>query len=130
MGSLTSRTWLGEDSRRDSAKSADLQSANERIRLLQNAAQHQSDIWEISQVVKKMGLYYDRREWKKCVDEVFADTVYSDYSSLVGDIGKAVTTKESMHKTWNSFMPGFSATSHTISNIGMLSLFFPHFLFF
>ena len=69
----------------------------------------------IIEVINKVAIYADLRQWDKFATEVFEPEVTLDYRSLFG--GNVQTSKvEDVIAGWKSVLPGFKSTQHLLGN--------------
>ena len=69
---------------------------------------------EIIEIVNRLFVYTDNREWKKLQNEVFTNEVYFDMSSLGGE--KAEKTAASICALWEKGFEGVDAVNHLAGN--------------
>ncbi len=69
---------------------------------------------EIIEVVNKLFVYTDYKEWDKLQQEVFADVVDFDMSSLGGDVAKK--TSRQICEEWDKGFEGLDAVNHLAGN--------------
>ncbi len=69
---------------------------------------------EIIEVVNKLFVYTDYKEWDKLQQEVFADIVDFDMSSLGGDVAKK--TSRQICEEWDKGFEGLDAVNHLAGN--------------
>lgn len=69
---------------------------------------------KIIEVVNRLFIYTDNREWEKLQKEVFAGTVFFDVTSL-GGISENISAEE-ICKTWEKGFFGLDAVHHLVGN--------------
>lgn len=70
---------------------------------------------QIVEIVHKLFIYTDSRNWNNLQQEVFTESVFFDMSSL-GSEAK-VTTAKSICETWESGFAGLDAVNHLAGNL-------------
>ena len=70
---------------------------------------------QIIEVVNKLFLYTDNRQWDKIIDEVFTDSVLFDMSSAGGGEAAILNAKE-ICNNWNKGLQGIDAIHHQAGN--------------
>jgi len=74
-----------------------------------------SDIAMIKTTLEAMAVLADQNRFA-ALEEIFADHVTVDYTSLFGGTAAPIGVKKLMTQ-WASFLPGFEVTRHNLSNI-------------
>ncbi|MEM8795266.1 MAG: nuclear transport factor 2 family protein [Pseudomonadota bacterium] len=69
---------------------------------------------EITRSITDIAAGADRHDWKR-VEDAFAETVTTDYTSLFGGAAVTQPSKE-LVAGWASFLPGFDITQHIVTN--------------
>ena len=69
---------------------------------------------EIIEVVNKLFVYTDHKEWNKLKEEVFTDVVDFDMSSLGGEVAKK--TSNQICEEWDKGFEGLDAVNHLAGN--------------
>ena len=69
---------------------------------------------DIIEIVNKLFVYTDNKEWDKLQNEVFTDVVDFDMSSLGGDVAKK--TSKQICEEWNKGFEGLDAVNHLAGN--------------
>ena len=69
---------------------------------------------EIIEVVNKLFVYTDYKEWGKLQEEVFTDVVDFDMSSLGGEVAKK--TSNQICEEWDKGFEGLDAVNHLAGN--------------
>lgn len=67
-----------------------------------------------SETVTQLFVATDNKEWNK-VEELFADEVVLDYSSMSGNPAATLSPKQ-ITDSWKTILPGFTATHHQVGN--------------
>lgn len=70
---------------------------------------------QIIEIVHKLFIYTDSREWNKLQEEVFTESVFFDMSSL-GSEAK-LTSAKSICETWESGFAGLTSVNHLAGNL-------------
>lgn len=70
---------------------------------------------EIEDVISRLGLYIDSKDWAKLV-EVLDEEVELDYTSLFGGLVEKIKSSEVIAR-WKSLLTPLKATQHVITNI-------------
>ncbi len=70
---------------------------------------------QIIEVVNKLFVYTDNRQWDKIIDEVFTDSVLFDMSSAGGGEAAILNAKE-ICNNWNKGLQGIDAIHHQAGN--------------
>ena len=78
-----------------------------------------ADIAMIKTTLEAMAVLADQNRYA-ALEEVFADQVTVDYTSLFGGTAAPIAAKELMTQ-WASFLPGFEVTRHNLSNIKVVA---------
>lgn len=68
----------------------------------------------VNETVSKLFVTTDNKEWSK-VEEIFADKVELDYSSMNGNPVVILTPKQ-ITDSWKTILPGFKYTHHQVGN--------------
>ena len=69
---------------------------------------------DIIEIVNKLFVYTDNKEWDKLQKEVFTDVVDFDMSSLGGDVAKK--TSQQICEEWDKGFEGLDAVNHLAGN--------------
>lgn len=69
---------------------------------------------KINEKISELFIATDNRDWGT-VEEVFADKVELDYSSMNGNPAVTLTPKQ-ITESWKTILPGFTHTHHQIGN--------------
>ncbi|NOU58308.1 nuclear transport factor 2 family protein [Marinifilum caeruleilacunae] len=69
---------------------------------------------DINETVSQLFVASDNREWKM-VEEIFADQVELDYSSMNGNPAVVLSPKQ-ITDSWKTILPGFTSTHHQLGN--------------
>ena len=69
---------------------------------------------EIIEVVNKLFIYTDYQQWDQLMDEVFAELVHLDMSSLGGEVSN--TTARAICESWKEGFKGLDAINHLGGN--------------
>jgi hypothetical protein len=69
---------------------------------------------EINETVAQLFVASDNRDWNK-VEEIFADKVVLDYSSMNGNPAIVLNPKQ-ITDAWKTILPGFAHTHHQLGN--------------
>lgn len=66
------------------------------------------------ETVVKLFIATDQQNWNEVLS-VFSENVFLDYSSMTGEKGVEVSSKQIVD-AWSSFLPGFENTHHQVGN--------------
>lgn len=69
---------------------------------------------DVNETVTTFFVASDNGEWSK-VEEIFAEQVELDYSSMNGNPATVLSPKQ-ITDSWKAFLPGFTATHHQLGN--------------
>jgi hypothetical protein len=74
-------------------------------------AEQLADKFEITELVNKLFMYCDARQWPRMLDEVFIETIWFDASSAGGGEPSGMTAR-AICEMWNEGFTGIDAIHH------------------
>lgn len=74
---------------------------------------------QIIEVVNKLFVYTDNRQWDKIIDEVFTDSVLFDMSSAGGGEANYISSKE-ICDNWDEGYKGINAIHHQAGALNIM----------